>query len=257
MNEIISVVSKVTYIVFIVSSVFFGMSLAVRTLLVKTLKNAISESNKNFDKIGDIDKKSKSLEVIEKAKLKYRNYQFEAREFRRKNRAKNFANAFKKQKGEDSVKPLEYKEIFLSLYRETATVYSGEKSYLSFSPSEMLGVVNAIVDRLETILKSSKIIWLKSINVSLLLYGLDAYKRLETFKGKKLVFVTLYLIDIALKVSKIFSPIGAGNRLLTQALDGGISTLISTAVIEILGKEISSVYYEKSKDKLNLSLKTA
>ena len=94
MNEIISVVSKVTYIVFIVSSVFFGMSLAVRTLLVKMLKNAISESNKNFDKIGDIDKKSKSLEVIEKAKLEYGNYQFEAREFRRKNRAKNFANAF-------------------------------------------------------------------------------------------------------------------------------------------------------------------
>ena len=61
MSEIISVVSKVTYIVFIVSSVFFGMSLAVRSLLVKTLKNTIRESDKNFDKIEDYDKKLQKI----------------------------------------------------------------------------------------------------------------------------------------------------------------------------------------------------
>ncbi|MBR6737821.1 MAG: hypothetical protein IKL82_05615 [Clostridia bacterium] len=256
MNEIIKIISDVLYVIFILSSVTFGVSLAVRTLLVKTVKSVVKESDKNFDKIEDYNKKSKSLEAIENAKIEYLNYLYKSSEIKKrndKNRVKKLI--FKKEIEVEKIGSQE--DIFLSLFKNVAGVYSENGSYLSFSKNEIVETLLTLTERLKTILDKTSIIWLKGLNVSVVLYALSIYKRVETFKGNGAVFITLKLLDFCLKVSKLFSPVGASNNLLTSAVDGGISNLISTAVIEVVGKEIASLYSEKQKLRTVPSKKTA
>jgi hypothetical protein len=162
----------------------FGFGIAFRIFLIKTLKNVTLESEKNFDKIEDIAKKSKSREIIENAKKEYSSHLEKVEEYKKKSKRLKLQKALNIDNEQTLVAPPESYEFFINLFKNSATVYTGDKSYLSFSLAEIIEVLNSILDRFKTILDGTKFIWLKSINVSIVLYALSAIKEYEKFKSK-------------------------------------------------------------------------
>ena len=237
MSEILAVVSKVSYVALIVFSVVFGISLAVRVLVVKTIKSIVKESDKNFDKIGDNDKKIASREIIENSKKEYLLYLSEVKKNQKQKGKTSYENAPLTKDG---------KHVFLDLIKNCANVYTEGESFLSFSLNETFEILRILVGRIKSILCATNLFFLRYLKLSLLMELMSLYRYTENFKQRRDVKIALAIINFCMAVSTIFSPVGASKKLINSIVGGETSLLISHAIIEVVGKEVCYIYYEKS-----------
>jgi hypothetical protein len=125
--------------------------------------------------------------------------------------------------------------------------YGGrERGYLSFTEREIFSVIKLLRQRLEEIVDSSKIFWLKSVNISTFIIALNLYKSFENFKNKTGVVIAVWILDFFLWFGRVFSPHAITKYFLNEFAFDDLSVLIAKALVEVCGKELAFIYYQKS-----------
>ena len=245
MSEFLSVLSTVFNALFIISAITFGISLAVKTLLIQTVKKINAESSKNFDKITDFEIKSSTLSEINSLTVRYVNHSQEVQKIKSTNRKNKVRKLLKLKEYKVDTETDNIKDIFLSLFKDVSYKVDGKGGYLNFSKNELFSMMRELLDRVEIILDSSKVIWLKSIKISSFIEAIKIYGSIEKFTSKPSVILVTYLINFCLFISKFFSPIGATKKLAGSVLDDSFSSILATTVISVVGKEWAVLCYEK------------
>lgn len=257
MQDLLLIIGKVSFIVLIVMSVLFGMTIAVQTFLSVSIKRILKNSRENFDKIADTNAKKECLKIIEQSKteiVELLDINAKTKKLERKNKIKK---AFNGKEKTIEVSALNAKDVFLDLFKSTASVFSyyggRERGYLSFTEREIFSVIKLLRQRLEEIVDSSKIFWLKSVNISTFIIALNLYKSFENFKNKTGVIITIWLLDFFLWFGRVFSPHAITKYFLNEFAFDDLSVLIAKALVEVCGKELAYIYYQKStlKEKLD------
>ena len=249
MREFLLVVSDVAYVFFVISAIVFGVSVAVKLLLIKTVKKISRESDKNFDNIEDNEEKSAVLKTIEDLTLRYSKYQEEASKNKKLNRKNTVRKSLKISTYSVSEAEDNLKEIYLSLFKDISCCFEGSGGYLNLSKNEILTMLRALADRTQKILSSSDIIWLKTIKIPFYIEVVKLYTSIEKFKSKPSVILITYFIDFCLAVSRFISPVGATKKLAGSLFDDNFSQLLTSTVISVVGKEWAVLCYEKAKQR--------
>ena len=155
MQDLLLIIGKVSFIVLIVMSVLFGITIAVQTFLSLSIKRILKNSRENFDKIADTNAKKECLKIIEQSKteiVELLDINAKTKKLERKNKVKKAFNG--KEKTID-VSALNAKDVFLDLFKCTASVFSyyggRERGYLSFTEREIFSVIKLLRQRLEEI----------------------------------------------------------------------------------------------------------
>ena len=249
MNEFLIVLSNVFNVLFIVSAVTFGISLAVKTLLIGTVKKINKESSKNFDKIEDIEIKSTCLSTVDELRVRYVNYSREVADIIKLTKLNKVRKFLKLKEYKVPSSSDDLKSIFLSLFKDVSYVFDGEGGYLNFSKNELFTMLRALIDRIGKILDSSNVIWLKTIKIPFYIEVIKVYGSIEKFTSKPSVILATYLINFCLAVSRFFSPVGATKKLAGSVLDDSFSSILASTVISVVGKEWAVLCYEKAKSR--------
>lgn len=247
MREFLEVFSTVSYIFFIISAVTFGVSLAVKTLVTSTIKKLNAESDKNFDKIEENDKKLECEGVIKKAFKRYSDYcdlATERKKIIKNNKLRGTLKLPLKNEPEisDNVK-----DIFLSLIKDVSFAVNNQGGYLNFSKNELFSMLKTLMQRLKVLIDSLDIVWLKTIKIPLIIYVLKIYSDFEKFKGKTAVLITVYLLNFAFTITNLISPVGATKKLANNISSDNFSKTLAKAIIEVVGKEWAYLCFEKQK----------
>ena len=249
MLNFLTVLSNVLYVFFIVSAITFGISLAVKTLLIKTVKKINKESDKNFGKISDIEEKSKCEEIILSLTERYVEHSENVKKIKglkRKNRVRKFLKLKEYQIPEQTDTA---KDIFISTFKDISSCFELSGGYLNLSKNELLFMLRALTERVEKILKSSDVIWLKTIKIPFYVEAVKLYSSIEKFKLKPSVIIVSYLINFCLSVSRFISPVGATKKLAGSVFDDSFSSLLTSTVISVVGKEWAVLCFEKEQNR--------
>ena len=67
-QDLLPLIGKISFIVLIVMSILFGVSIAVQTFLSVSIKRILKNSRENFDKIADNNAKNECLKIINQSK---------------------------------------------------------------------------------------------------------------------------------------------------------------------------------------------
>ena len=110
----------------------------------------------------------------------------------------------------------------------------------------MFSVITLLRQRLTNIVDSSGIFWLKSVNISTFVVALNIYKSVENFKNKVWVIVIVWFIDFCLWFGRVISPHAITKYFLKEFAFDDLSVLVSKALVEVCGKELAYIYYQKS-----------
>lgn len=250
MTEFLTVLSKIIYVFFIISSVLFGLSVAIRIYVMNTAKKIVKESNKNFGKIGDLEMISKCNSVVEEHICRYVSFSESAKlkaKAERRNKVKKFLK-LKQKKVEDDKDSL--KDISLSLFREISNCFEGSGGYLNYSKNEIISMLKKLTLRLNAIFVSSDVIWLKTLKISSIARLITFTKNIEKFKGKTPVIILSYALEFAFSVSRILSPVSASKLLADNLVSSSFNSLLVSSVFTIVGKEWAVLCYEKQQSRL-------
>lgn len=260
MTEFLQVFSSVTFVLFIVTSVIFGISLGVKHLVNKTAKNLIKESTKNFDKIDDIEKKATALEAVEQAKRDCYIFLQESKVINKRIRRQKMRKFFKLNYLEIDKPEVFPKEVFFNLLKGASAPFTDEtaknEGYLSFTADEIFHISRTLTKRLEEILDASKIIWLKTLKLSYIVEATNVINALNDVLNKPGVVVLVSIINFFMWIAKLFNPVSASKYLINNASDD-LGTVIYLTLIEIAGKEIAKIYCDKEQARIEEKVKVA
>ncbi len=249
MVDFLVVVGKISYVILIIGSILFGITIAVQVYVSSVIKKLLKDSRSNFDKIKNGDAKKECLDVINLAKTEVVLFMEQSKREKKLNR-KAKDDSYVKIKQRCGKKKVELKDILLDLFKGTAGVFSNyggqERGYLSFTEREIFSSINLLRKRLEEIIYYSNIIWLKSLKISTVIIALDIYKSINDLKGKFFVAVCLKIIDFFLWVGRVISPSSLTKYILKEFASDNLTDLFAKSLVEICGKELAYIYYEKS-----------
>lgn len=245
MMEFFGVLSKVIYIFFIVSSVLFGLSVAIKFYVMKVAKNIVDESDKNYDKIGDYCLSDKCDKIIKQHALRYDEFaQTEKKNLKIKKQ--NKVRKFFGLKERSSIEQTDsLKSISLSLFIEISNCFDCSGGYLNYSKNEIISILKVFIERLNSIFRSSNVIWLKIIKISTLAHIISATKSIEQFKNKTSVIIISAILEFAFSISKILSPVSAGKLLAKNLISSSFSSLLISSTFAVVGKEWAVLCYQK------------
>lgn len=245
MIEFLNVLSTVIYVVFIVSSVLFGFSIAVKIYVIKVAKKIVNESGKNYENIEDFYSNKRCEKIISKHVLRYDNYaniEKKNLKIKRGNKVKKF---FRLKERELLIQEDSLKDIFLSLFSEISNCFEGAGGYLNYSKNEIISMLKALVKRLNAICLSSDVIWLKTVKISSLAHVISITKSFENFKGKTPIIILSYVLEFTFFISRIFSPVSAGKFLASNIMGNSFNSLLMSAVFNVIGREWAVLCYQK------------
>ncbi len=245
MIDFLSLLSNVLYIFLIVSSIIFGLSFAVKFYMIITVKKVVRESSKNFEKIEQNEKISNCERLVKEHIDRYVSYSKISKKnnsIKRSNKVRKF---FKKKQKSELLKEDTLKDISLSLIKSISAQFEGAGGYLNYSKNELIEMLKKLCTRLNAIFSSSGIIWLKTVKISSIVHIVELTKTIEKFKGKTGVVIASYFIDFCFFISRFISPVGASKKLANNLLGDGLSSLIISAVFNVVGKEWAVLCYEK------------
>ena len=233
-------------VLFIVSAVTFGISLAVKTLLIKTVKNINEESYKNFDTFADFETKFNLLFEIEEVKKRYVKHTEEVAKFKRVERSNKVRSIFKiKEKQLPQIND-DLKDIFLSLFSGVSYKVNGDGGFLNFSKNELFSMTRTLLDRVEKILNASDVIWLKTIKIPFYIEAIKLYSSIEKFTSKPSVILITITLNFFMTITRFFSPVSATKKLAGSIVDDSFSSLLASTVISVIGKEWAVLCYQKA-----------
>lgn len=252
MIDFLSSLSSVLYVFLIVSSILFGFSFSIKCYAVITVKKIVRESSKNFDKIADNAKISNCEYTINEHIEWYQLYAKTAKKNKAIKRRNKIRKLFLLRE-----KPLieidgGIKDISVSLVKNISSHFEGAGGYLNYSKNEIIEMLKTLSVRLNDIFSSSGVIWLKTIKISTVIQVVEITKSIEKIKGKVGVVLVSYLLEFCFFISRFFSPVGASKKLANNLLGDGLSSLIVSAVFNVVGKEWAVLCFEKERARLEL-----
>ncbi len=252
MQEFIFIITSIINVLFVISAVTFGISLAVKTLLIKTVKNINEESYKNFDTISDFETKSNLLYEIDALKNRYVKHVDEVAKFKKVTRQNKVRRIFKiKEKQLPEISD-NLKDIFQSLFSGVSYKIDESGGYLNFSKNELFAMARTLLERFEKILDASNVIWFKTVKIPFYVEAIKLYGSIEKFTSKPGVILTIYLLNFFIAVSRFFSPVSATKKLAGTIVDDSFSSLLASTVISVVGKEWAVLCYQKALSRDNL-----
>ncbi len=257
MDKILLALSNVFNLLFIISAVTFGVSLAVKTMLIKTVKKINQESSINFDNIKDFETKSNCENAIEELRLRYEKHTLEVKKTNKIKRKNKVRKLFKLSELKLDEQSDNLKDIFISLFRDVSYKIDGKGGYLNFSKNELFAMVRTLIERLNKILNSTGIIWLKTIKIPFYIEAIKLYGSIEKITSKPSVILVTYIINFCLAVSRFISPVSATKKLAGSLLDDSFSSILASTLITVIGKEWAVLCYEKELSRQNESIKVA
>ena len=249
MNEFLTVFSNVAFVVLIISSVFFGFSIAVNFKIEKIIKKIGHESDVNYYSI-DTEKRNKCDEVISLVKEKAKVYLNETKLIK-----KTIKNNKLKEKFHLKQKPLpklsvNLKTVGVEFIEGISTVFYGEgneKAILKLSEVEIYNMLTTVKNRVKDILTASGVIWLNELPISFFLNLFDAYGKIDKFKNKISVTIILFIVDLSLKFYRLISPVSASKYILKDLSGKELNQVITDTLLTIIGKEFAVICMQKSK----------
>lgn len=252
MQEILYIVGKIMFIVLIVGGVVAGISFAVQILITNILKKINKSSNANYIKIGE-EKVKFCNEIINSSKIEFSELIKENKKIKNQIKRNKIRKFFKLRELKIDEKTNEYHKILLNLFVEIANVFSekkGKNGYLRFSETQIFDIAETLLSRVENILNSTGIIWLKYLKISFFMECFSIYGTAVKFKDKILVTVFLSTINFFLKFNRLISPVAVSKYALKSIGSESVSTLISNTVISVIGKELAVIYNAKTKNNI-------
>ena len=252
MRDFLTLFTNVTFIIFIVGSIFYGISIGVNVYVKSVIKRIKNSTNQRFNAIKNETAKISCLSSIKEAQNQYLNYLEEKNKRQKAIRTNKILSLFSKKRitvyeEQSSIKA---KDVFINLAKTMADPFSNyenkERGYLSFSEREIFAVLEEFRLRLVSIINSSNVIWLKSLKISFLLECYNVYDGAIKIKNRPFLLLVTTLLDFFLWFGKVISPVGMSKYIVSSALGSSLSSLLSSSIIDIAGKELAVIYYEKS-----------
>ncbi len=255
-ESVLSVFLDITFILLIISSVIFGISLALNLFISTTITKVKKESERIFQTI-DSDKAKKCLNIINNAKIDFLEYKSQLKEKKRivkSNRFRKFLHLKEKDIKQPSIKQ---KDIFINLTKNISEVFNtSEKqaSYLSLSEQDIFMILLTLKERIEKLVTSADVIWLKKMPISIMVYTFNIYNEALKFKNKFLVALVFKIMEFISWFSRFLSPVSVSRYFLKSLSGDTLSDILSNSFIEIIGKELSVIYKNKSEKDYKLQI---
>ncbi len=252
MINFLSIISDVLFVFLIVSSTIFGLSFAVKFYMIITVKKVVRESSKNLENIVRNEKISNCELAIKKHINKYVLHSKISKKNGSIRRANKVRKLFKIKQKDLIDNGESLKDISLSLIKSISSEFEGAGGYLNYSKNELIEMLKKLCVRLTAIFNSSGIIWLKTVKISSIVHVINLTKSIENLKGKTGLILASYFLDFCFFVSRFISPVGASKKLANNLLGDGLSSLIVSAVFNVVGKEWAVLCFEKERARLEL-----
>lgn len=247
MSEFIVIFGKISYIAFIIGSVFFGFSLGVNALITRVINKINNESDVNYLSI-ESDKRKECDAVILKAKTSCNEYLEQAKQLAKVKKANKIRSFFKLKLKPEPQTTISTKDVLVEMIENVAKVFYGdsdERAFLKFSEREIYFVLDTLKIRLKEILSSTGVIWLKELPISFFLTCFNVYKSYDKIKNGIFFTVVVWLIDVCVWFVRFFSPVSAGKFLVKSASGSGLNSVITNTVVTVLAKELAVIYRNK------------
>ena len=254
LENVLNIFLEITFILLIISSVLFGISLALNLFISTTIIKIKKQSDKNFQTI-DVDKSKKCLGVINSAKTDFLEYKIQLKEKKKIIKINKFRKFLRLKEKEIKEPSINQKDIFINLAKSISEVFNSNgktTSYLSLSEQDIFMVLLTIKDRLEKLVTSADVIWLKKMPISVMVYAINVYNEALKFKNKFLVALIFKIMEFISWFSRFLSPVSVSRYFLKSLSGDTLSDILSNSFIEIIGKELSVIY--KNKDEKDYKL---
>ena len=248
MPEFMEVFSKITFIFFIITSVFFGFSLAVQSFIIKIIKKIDAESNKNYLKVPASQREicDKAIGEVALKLSTLSSEQSEIKKIKNANKIRKFLKMEEKPVTESNVTT---KDIAVTVLDGVAVAFYGNsnlKPHLQFSEREIFKILSTLKTRIKDILTSTDIIWLKELPISFFITCYNVYGMVDKIKNKPLVLLSIKLINFCLWFAKILSPVSISKYLVGDVSKSGLNDVINSTLSSVIVKELAVIYYEKT-----------
>lgn len=242
----INILSNIIFIFLVFSSLLFGFSVAVNLLVKKAIKNVLKESNKNFLKIQDAKKRKETLKFISEGKKDFQNYVNYYTCVKKIKKTNSIRKIFKIKEKQIPSYDKRLKTIINDLLKGVSKPFLNEdEGYLSFSERQIFSILKTLRERIEKILTSTKIVWLRSVKISFIAYCFYVYGVIEDFNKRPFMALSYTILDFLFKFGRMFSFSNLSKRYLMDATSNSLSSLMVKTILEILGKELAVIYFEK------------
>ena len=246
MVEFLEAVSPVFYVFLIVSSVLFGISLAINVWLVSVIKKVRKTTDKTFNSSMTDVEIERVKSAINTAKLDYFVYVERSRKIKKTNRNNKVKKVFYLKEKPINIAKKDIKSIFLDLIKnvyEPFSVVNGKKrSYLSFSKNEIFTILNTLIKRIDCIASTPEISFIKNIKLSFISECFYFYGVADKFFNKIWVIITFRLINFFMWFGRVFSPVSLSKYFVKHLSSEGLSYLIYDTMISVVGKELAIIY---------------
>ena len=255
MRDFLTFFTNFTFVLFIIGCVFYGISIGLNIYVKSVIRRINKNTNLRFNTIESEQSKNLCLASIKDAQNQYMAYLDECNKRQKAIRKSKILSIFSKKRGAqvENYEQLNLSGVFINLAKNMANPFSHyeneDRGYLSFTEREIFAVLQEFKVRLIDVIDSSKIIWLKSLKISFLIEIWTVYDGAIKIKNRPHVLLLTSIIDFFLWFSKAISPAGMSKYIVSSALGSSLSSLLSTSIIDVVGKELAVIYYEKSKTK--------
>ena len=246
LDTILKVFSEITFYFLLVTSFIFGISLAVNLLISNTFKKIRIESDKNYKQIPS-EEIEKCDAIIKDVKEELSQLATQTKKNEKIRQNNKFLKFFVLKQKEEIVIEKSFKSILSKLLQEIFNVFKdkndkSKKTYLSLSERDLFLIAITLKDRLNSLISSAKIIWLKRLPISVILYCLSFYNKAIKVKNKFFVALTLKLIGFFSWFIKIFSPESIWKEIIKNLSGETLEEGIVNSLIEIMAKELCVIY---------------
>ncbi len=258
LDVILKVFAEVTFYLFLVTSVIFGISLAVNLLISTTVKKIVKESDKNYATLmpSEIDECNAIITAV-KHDLSFLSTQTKKnKKIRQNNRFLKFFNLTERQ---ETVIEKDFNTITNNALKDVFNVFNrdrknAKKSFLSLSEQDIFLIAITLKERLTCLINSSKIIWLKRLPISVILYCLSIYNQAIKIKNKFFVALCFKLIEFCGWFTKMLSPASLWKQIVKDLSGESLEEIITYSLIEIVLKELCVIYKEVANGKVEVNI---
>lgn len=244
LDNFMKIFTEISFIFFAISCFIFGLSLAFNVFLSKTIQKIKKESDNNY-KILNSEQQQKVDEVIKTSKCEFLEYTKQNKERNIQINNNRFLKFFHlKQKPVKEV-TISLKDLFSTMLKGVYSSLNEEnskKTYLTFTERDIFYILNTLKIRLVKLIDSSKIIWLKKLQISVIVYSFSLYNKAIKIKNRFLIALSFKILEFISWFARVLSPVSLGKYLLQNYSGESVSEIIASSFIEIIGKELAVIY---------------
>lgn len=241
MIDFLNFISPYIYILLVVSSVLFGISLAIRFWVYNTIKNIKKETGKNFNLHLSETEQQQVFLAINTAKIDLYKVVVNNAKSKKKRRKKDLKTVVLEEQETNKISDV-VKNLIKDVYKPFSIVNGNERGYLSFTKNEIFKVLKTVLHRLDEILSNSGINWVKNIKLTYLATGINLYVDYKNFAEKIWVKFIFKAIKFSNWFLRVVSPVSIGKYFIKNLLVQNLSLLICETIVEAVAKELAVIY---------------